>query len=364
MTDETHREKPYDFVPISSTAKNSLAAGHHLAIGSSHARLLTGMLSAKIISESLVHVGSGYVVSTSDILRYGDVDRSTIKDDTLVASHVRSQGKRYIPGSTLKGVIRSAVEAITLPGIEFSVESSKKTVRGVHVQQLRMKYRQQELHKSPADPIMPLANRLFGLTSADNSYQGQCSFLDAYQVSGNAMLFRRLPLYRPQPDYSEGDPSITTGWEKYFLDRNRSRVRGRKFYRSGDSREVERPYTAVEACSIGSEFHMQIMFRNLTMAELGIILIVFGADQDILRLKVGGGKPVSMGTIRFTDIALSVVDYASYTDFERVDSVLSVSDCVKAANESNEIDESSRKKLAEIMREPAKYVAGGSDRIY
>ncbi|NQE35128.1 hypothetical protein [Microcoleus asticus] len=45
-------------------------------------------------------------------------------------------------------------------------------------------------------------------------------------------------------------------------------------------------------------FKTQIQFKNLTAAELGTLLIVLGQDPKYpIALKVGGGKPIGMGTM-------------------------------------------------------------------
>jgi CRISPR/Cas system CSM-associated protein Csm3 (group 7 of RAMP superfamily) len=277
---------------------------------------------------------------------------------------MRTNGRRVLPGSSLKGLLRSAVEAITTTGTTFRLSQQGKRVHGVNVTEVQNKAQTQRLEPPPALPSLTLANRLFGVTDRRYGYQAHCTFEDAPQTDGSGVIFRMLPRYRPQPDYSEGDPAITTGWQRYFADPQRTLPRGRKFYRSGQAREVRPPYTAVEACEAGSRFELRIQFHNLTSAEIGVLLLVLGANGDIPRLMAGGGKPLGLGAVRCTDLALQVLDPASYRDFETATRPFPIDEAALAARHSGEIFEAGYLAFAEIMRRPVSYTAGGDERLY
>lgn len=364
MADEPVHEKPYDFVPIADKPTNNTAAGHHLVAGTTANPRISGILCGSIVSESLVSIASGYVIPMDAIKGHGDIEMASIGKDQLVASHIRSGGQRIIPGSSLKGAIRSVVEAITASGMQFTPRAKSKTVKKHTVLEIKNRVSNQQLPAPPELPSISLVNRLFGLTSGRHGYQGQCSFYDAPQVHGTGRIFRRLPLYRPQPDYSEGDPSITTNWWRYFGDSERKSYIGRKFYRVGKSQEVHQPYTAVEACSIGSAFTFTMHFNNLTEIELGVLLIALGANGQIPYMKIGGGKPVSFGTVRFTNLSITALSPESYHSFDTVSQAIDIATCVTRATQSNELFESGLEKLSAIMTQPATFTAGGEERVY
>lgn len=366
MTTEPPREKPYDFVPLppEREAVNRPARGHHTAFGTPGAALLTGVLSGTLVSEAPLHIGSGFVVPMDDILAYRDIVRSSAQADRLVAAHMRTGDRRVIPGSTLKGALRSAVEAITTTGTTFRFTQQGRRARGVSVTAVLNQAQTQHLAPPPALPQLSLSSRLFGVTDRRHGYQAHCTFEDAPQSGGGGLIFRMLPRYRPQPDYSEGDPQITTGWQRYFANPERTLPRGRKFYRSGQASEVRPPYTAVEACEAGSRFQLSIRFHNVTSAEIGVLLLVLGFGGDIPRLLIGGGKPLGFGALRCTDLALQVLDPASYRDFETALRPFPTDEAVQAARDSGEIFEPGYRALREIMTRPAAYTAGGDERLY
>jgi hypothetical protein len=366
MTTEPPREKPYDFVPLPPEREPIIrrARGHHTVFGTPDATLLSGTLSGTLVSEAAVHIASGFVVPMSDIQVHRDIVKSSVQGDRLVAAHMRTNGRRVLPGSSLKGLLRSAVEAITTTGTTFRLTHEAETVRGVDVTAIRNKVQTQFLEPPPALPLLTLANRLFGVTDEDCGYQAHCTFEDALQSGGGGVIFRMLPRYRPQPDFSEGDPAITTGWQRYFANPKRTLPRGRKFYRSGQAREVRRPYTAVEACAAESRFQLRIQFHNLTSAEIGVLLLVLGANGEIPRLIAGGGKPLGLGAVRCTNLALQVLDPASYRDFETTTRPFPIDEAVQAARQSGEIFEAGYRVFAEIMSRPASYTAGGDERHY
>ena len=366
MTTEPPREKPYDFVPLASQREtvSRRASGHHTVFGTPDATLLSGTLSGTLVSEAAVHIASGFVVPMSDVLTHGDIVRSSVQADRLVAAHMRTAGRRVIPGSSLKGLLRSAVEAITTAGTAFRFLHRGKTVRRTEVTEIVTQPQTQRLEPPPALPSLTLANRLFGVTDRRYGYQAHCTFEDAPQTGGGGVIFRMLPRYRPQPDYSEGDPAITTGWQRYFADQERTLPRGRKFYRSGQAREVRPPYTAVEACAAESRFQLRILFHNLTSAEIGVLLLALGANGDIPRLMAGGGKPLGLGAVRCADLALQVLDPASYRDFETATRPFPLDEAVQAARQSGDIYEAGYRAFAEIMSRPASYTAGGDERLY
>lgn len=356
--------KPYDFVPFAPEGASERAIGHHVLISSDEKRVYTGTIEADIKAESLLHVSSGLVVLVDDIRNASDIDVSSIRDDELIMSHIRCNGRRIIPGSTLKGTIRSAIEAITLSGMKFEPIPGKA----------RSEVSQQKLGKSADPPSTSLVNRLFGITDENRGYQGQCSFYDAPQVSGGAQLFRRLPLYSPQPYESQSNKQ-QTDYRLYFTDAARKALRGRKFYRPGETREAGSPYTAVEACQKGAIFRYRSTFTNLRLHELGMLLIVLGVDLGaegkilgaegkIPQLKIGSGKPVSMGSVTFHNLRIAFWSDDIYRDYDTSTNSRQdiVEKAVEAALKSRELFTDGLAKLMEIMSNPTSHTAGGSTR--
>lgn len=364
-------QKPYDFVPLPDPELviNAAIAGHHTAIGSKNTPLLSGEIRGTIVSGALTHIASGIVSLINELRAFSgpgqNLDLNSIGKDELVMPHVQTSNVRIIPGSTIKGMLRAAVEAITNPGTAISPPSLPSKRRQTQNNVLK-----QTLQKSPVLSEISLANRLFGLTDEGRGYQGQCTFYDAPQVKGSAQIFHRLPLYSPQPYFSQTNHA-QTNYQLYFTDAARREFRGRKFYRSGVARTADPPYTAVEACNKDSEFNFEMRFSNLNHIEIGILLIIFGltstnSSKKIPQLNVGGGKPLAMGTIRFTGIDAKIIADSTYTDFDTRYDELGLISCVDAAYASGVIFEAGLDKLIDIMSKKMKHTAGGSEkeRIY
>ena len=179
--------------------------------------------------------------------------------------------KLSIQGSSLKGCIRSAYEAIT------------NSTLAVITSRYRDKIPQERLPCKNKQELCP-ASQVFGALD----WQGLIEFSDAKcENTGFATGF--MPsLYRPRPDQ-----------RRAYFDA-RGNVAGRKFYyhtiRAIDKGQ-DRGITVQQAAKEYT-FKTQIQFKNLTAAELGTLLIVLGQDPKYpIALKVGGGKPIGMGTM-------------------------------------------------------------------
>src|SRR5262245_608341 len=97
--------KPYEFVPLpDGRIPTEPPAGHH-RYGSGR---LTGTLAARIVARSPVHVASG-LLEPKNTGQY-----------PMVKGHFRTNGTPAIPGTSLKGCIRSIVEAISRSSVQIT----------------------------------------------------------------------------------------------------------------------------------------------------------------------------------------------------------------------------------------------------
>lgn len=80
----------------------------------------------------------------------------------------------------------------------------------------------------------------------------------------------------------------------------RGKVAGRKFYYH-TIRAIEKGQNqgiAVQQAASAYTFTTQLQFKNLKPEELGTLFVVLGQDSKYpIALKVGGGKPIGMGTM-------------------------------------------------------------------
>jgi CRISPR/Cas system CSM-associated protein Csm3 (group 7 of RAMP superfamily) len=178
--------------------------------------------------------------------------------------------RRYlIPGSSIKGAVRSIVEAIT--------RSCIRITQGRH-----RPYIPQGYGGCMSVNDLCIACRLFGA----QDYQGHVSFEDAVAPKGSLVLLGTPLLWTP----ARGG----RGLPPRYLERDRAK--GRKFYRHA------RPPSGVDprACiKSGAELPLRIHFLNLSEAELGVLLTALGQHPDHrFPIKLGGGKPVGLGSVQ------------------------------------------------------------------
>jgi hypothetical protein len=256
-------EKPYDFVPFpKGRPDRKKGAGQDKL----DARLLSGTLELTLHTLTPVHVGLGY----SDFIKAGNQEYLA----ALQASKpIREEGttrRRYlIPGSSLKGAVRSIVEAIT--------RSCIRITQGRH-----RPYIPQGYGGCMSVNDLCIACRLFGA----QDYQGHVSFEDAVAPKGSLVLLGTPLLWTPARGGHGLPPRYLQG----------NQARGRKFYRHA------RPPSGADlrACiKSDAELPLRIHFLNLSEAELGVLLTALGLHpKHPFPIKLGGGKPVGLGSVQ------------------------------------------------------------------
>lgn len=249
--------KPYKLVPLAKeTPKRQKTVGRD----SYKSKHLSGKLFLKLTVKTSTFVASGVVAMGSDL-------SNRTKNIPLIKVAVGQNEKLIIPGSSLKGVIRSIYEAITLSCL-CKTKARRETIPDGY----------RECHDK--NNLCP-ACRTFGAMG----WQGLISFKDATADEIKTSIGFMPSLYKPEPER-----------DGYYLN---GKVAGRKFY-----------YHAIEAVDKGKQqgipvqqaameltFSTQLQFMNLTEAELGTIAIALGQDENNhFALKIGAGKPVGMGT--------------------------------------------------------------------
>lgn len=259
--------KPYEFVPLPEGRIERKEPAGHAAYRDG---TVSGVLRGVLVARTPIHVASGQLETTDDP-RY-----------PLVKAHVRSAGRPVVPGSSLKGCIRSIVEAITPSCVRITRARRDQLPR-----QVQGCSRKGELC---------LACRMFGSLG----YQGLVRFSDAVLAEGDTEVSTAPPLYMPRS--REG---------LYYRG---GKVAGRKFYQHGRPAAGEVP---LEVCPVGSRLEFTLHFDNLRPAELGVLLLALGQGEPRLYPKLGGAKPVCRGSVEVEVTGLEVFEdprtaYAGY----------------------------------------------------
>jgi len=254
--------KPYDFVSFPKERPQlQRPVGHHKYLSDR----LHGTLYLTLKVQTSLHISTGIVAMGSDI---GNNRIPLIK--TMVQG---VDQKLSIQGSSLKGCIRSVYEAIT------------NSTLAVITSRYRDKIPTERLPCRNKEQLCP-ASRVFGALD----WQGLLDFNDAKCESIGFTTGFMPSLYRPRPDESNA----------YFI---RGKAAGRKFYYHTIRAIDKGQNSGIPVQQAGREytFKTQLHFKNLLPEEIGTLLIVLGQDSKYpLALKVGGGKPIGMGTMTVT----------------------------------------------------------------
>ncbi|MBD2356169.1 CRISPR-associated protein [Tolypothrix sp. FACHB-123] len=250
--------KPYEFVSFPSERPNlQRPAGHHKYFSDR----LHGTLYLTLKVQTPLHVSTGVVVMGSDIGQKIPLIKTMVQG---------IDQKLSIQGSSLKGCIRSVYEAIT------------NSTLAVITNRYRDKIPPERLPCRQKEQLCP-ASRVFGALD----WQGLLDFNDAKCENISFSTGFMPSLYRPRPDERGA----------YFI---RGKVAGRKFYDNTIKAIDKGQNLGIPVQQAGREyiFTTKLNFKNLTAEELGTLLIVLGQDAKYpMALKVGGGKPIGMGTM-------------------------------------------------------------------
>ena len=256
-------EKPYDFVPFPKERPyREKGAGQDKL----DARLLSGTLELTLRTLTPVHVGLGY----SDFVTAGNQEYLAALQASKPVREADAVRRRYlIPGSSLKGAVRSIVEAIT--------RSCIRITQGKH-----RPYIPQGYGGCMSVDDLCIACRLFGA----QDYQGHVSFEDAVAPKGSLVLLGTPLLWTPARGGRGLPPRYLQG----------NQARGRKFYAHARPASGADPRACIKS---GAELPLRIHFLNLSEAELGVLLTALGQHPDHrFPIKLGGGKPVGLGSVQ------------------------------------------------------------------
>ncbi|MBE9067530.1 CRISPR-associated protein [Leptolyngbya cf. ectocarpi LEGE 11479] len=320
--DDEGPDKPYELVPFPRQRPAlKKPVGHHRYIDDGY----HGTLHLTLKVKTALHVSTGITAMGSDV-------GSRVP---LIKTMTRSQDKQLIiQGSSLKGCVRAIYEAIT--------NSTLAVVSGRY----RQKMPRDRLPCRKKDSLCP-ASQVFGALD----WQGLVHFTDATCASTKTVTGFMPSLYRPRPDERGA----------YF---NRNEAAGRKFYYHATAAvDGGNRGTPVQQAGTEYSFKTDLQFLNLSKAQLGALLIALGQDtKHPMALKLGGGKPVGMGTIevevREIDVTQNVRDrYTSYTtpDANKLTGEAIqpfIVELTNAAKTSKLIEEPQLEALAEVLAWP------------
>jgi len=236
---------------------------------------LTGRLDCSLRVLTPLHVGSGvYDADSAGILR----------------GIIRTSGEPAIPGTSLKGCIRSVAEAISCSCVRITRKQIERFLSAQPVAACRN-------IRAGGDGTLCTCCSLFGALG----YRGRISFGEARSVGESTSVHRIQSPYPPR-DFARAYKNP------------RGQYDGRKFYYHGKTVVVKtgEPYEVVKP---GSEFRFAMHFESLTEDELCVLMVSMGISDDLV-IKMGGGKQAMLGAVEIFPELLELRDAVrSFEDF-------------------------------------------------
>jgi CRISPR/Cas system CSM-associated protein Csm3 (group 7 of RAMP superfamily) len=292
---------PYDFARItwSNPPERHKPIWHHQLV-KADTRLYSGSLEVDIYAETPLFIANSGVTPSNP--------------GQPAQSMQNQRGDYIIPGSSLKGMLRSVVE--TLGNGCLTLYDGDYEGHRVHYEE-RVPRSFQHCRDTTN---LCIACRTFGMLKGGNIFLGKVNIGDAVSYAGKAYM--SVPLYtavlvEPKPRH-----------EAFYLDEKRQYISGRKFYfhHSSDQLLTENRLRYfgknqilanryIQPLDHDSSFHFRVDFTNLEPVEFGVLLLAIALEEK-MRHKIGYGKPMGLGSVELRPVSLTMVDYSTrYTSY-------------------------------------------------
>lgn len=277
---------PYDFVRFGEPARRIKPLFHDRFKGQN------GSLLCKLTACTPVFVPQTQEAARSD-------PRLQRNEHQELAMKRRPDGVPILPGSSLKGVLRSVAESIsgsclTLPQRRYIEYRDRPPVS----------------YQVPPDfeHCQDVANlcpscRIFGFLNGGKSFLGKTNISDAVaigEVKTKKLTIEALMEPKPRHRVWYGDI------------RQHEIMHGRKFYYNRPlgprtTSQRTRYNKTIEAAQPGSVFKFVVDYNNLTDDELSLLIYAISLESKMCH-KVGMGKPVGLGSAKIAIIGWNQLD--------------------------------------------------------
>lgn len=226
---------------------------------------LSGKLHLNIKTLTPIFINSGYEDHDGDL---------------LYRCFQKYCGKPVIPGSTLKGVLRTISQAVSYSCVDVSRNIERD---------------------------LPFRN----------NYDCSCIVCKTYGKMGEkgCVSFGDFPLKEGATEILKTPVLMSPHVEKREIYYMNGKLRGIKFYRHGDYRKVENARIPVEAVMPGSVFEGEITFQDMHEKQLMLLCYSLGLDGSFA-LKIGGNKPGYFGSCEVQVIEAYFRDSTQFNSVE------------------------------------------------
>jgi len=288
---------PYDFVPIDTQhpPQRRKPVWHNVL---KNADAKAGKL----------YSGHLYVTITAETPLFIPDTETSMQDPNHPGEHIYNNAGTYIiPGTSLKGLLRSVVETLC-----------NGCLKMLH---LPVGY------KIPPDftgcqdnKNLCIACRLFGMMMPEMQrnaqvFLGKINIGDALANSEGFALHEPIytiileaPKPRHQAFYLDPDKRYIAGRKFYFHHHGKLNTEDNLIKIRNEPGKFRNQY--IEPIDTGTQFDVRIDFTNLEADEFAALLLAITLKPD-MRHKVGYGKPMGLGSIHMKLTELCFVDYAT-----------------------------------------------------
>ena len=302
---------PYDFVSIdwNNPPKRHKPVWHHRLTGLGSQHLFSGYIEFDIYAETPLFIADPH------------------SHQNRVEQPVKNMLDEYIiPGSSLKGMLRTVVETLgngCLTLFDQKYEKDKvnfsNKVPG-------------KFQRCKDSTNLCIACRIFGMLrvgkgreeSNGNEGDGKTVFLGKINIGDAIVDKASITIENPVTEREEiklHKPIFTLALmnpkphhEEFYLDPTKTYIAGRKFYfhqKALLTPENPGNYNRyIQPLDSGTKFKVRIDFTNLEEAEFGALLLALTLEEK-MRHKIGYGKPMGLGTIKIVPTSLTLIDYAT-----------------------------------------------------
>lgn len=219
-------------------------------------------------------------------------------------------GEYIIPGSSLKGMLRSVVETLS----NSCLTLFDGDYRG---ERERIDYKPrvpESFQHCTNNANLCLTCRAFGMLEKGQVFLGKLNIGDARAYPERAYTYEPMytaVLVEPKPRH-----------EAFYLDEEKRYIAGRKFYfhHSPDLEPLKerglrfmggKPANRyIQPLDRDTEFSFRLDFTGLEADEFGALIQAIIMEEG-MRHKIGYGKPLGLGSIELRPTRLTLVDYAA-----------------------------------------------------
>lgn len=295
---------PYDFIPIDvryPPERRKPVWHNTLKSADTHgSKLYSGYLYVNIKAETPMFIPNTNTYMIDQKYPYPE----------YANEHICNNAEQYIiPGTSLKGLLRSVVETLCSGCLRvFYVPSGYVTdcvPKGFSACQ--------------NNTSLCIACRLFGMMPENQRnarvFLGKVNIGDALVYGDTLSLHESIYtaiLEGPKPRhlafYLDPEKHYIAGRKFYFHHHGRLNTEDKLIERRDDPKKFRNQY--IQPLNTGTEFEARIDFTNLEADEFAALLLAITLKQD-MRHKIGYGKPIGLGSIHINITELCLVDYAT-----------------------------------------------------